>query len=203
MRTPKVQFFYDFGSPNAYLCHRVLPAIEKRTGVEIDYVPILLGGVFKLTNNVSPMVSLEGIKNKPEFMALETHRFLERHGIQDFARNPHFPVNTLFLMRGAVFAKETDDYSKYVEAAFHHMWREPKKMDDPEVVAAALAESGLPVQEILAGAQDPAIKQRLIDNTQGAVDQGAFGSPSFLVGSELFFGKDQLRRVEEEIVRQS
>jgi 2-hydroxychromene-2-carboxylate isomerase len=197
--TVKAEFLFDFGSPNAYLSHLVIPAIEARTGVRFDYVPVLLGGVFKATGNVSPAVSLQGIRNKPEYAQLETERFLKRHAITRYARNPFFPVNTLTIMRGAVFAQSKPYFAKYVDEVYRHMWAEPKKMDELDVIRAALDESGLPVDEILAGTQDAAVKQRLIANTESAVARGVFGSPSFFVGTELFFGKDRLREVEEEI----
>ena len=198
--TPRVEFLFDFGSPNAYLAHLVIPGIEKRTGVTFTYVPVLLGGVFKATGNVSPAVSLRGIKNKPEYESLEMRRFLARHGITRFAMNPHFPVNTLQIMRGAIAAKRLGCFPRYVDEVYRHMWAEPKKMDDSEVIRAALLESGLPADELLARAADPEVKQELIANTDRAVARGVFGSPSFFVGDELFFGKDRLRDVEEEIV---
>ena len=197
-----VEFHFDFGSPNAYLAYRVIPAVEARTGVAFDYVPVLLGGIFKATNNVSPMISLQGIKNKPEYQRLETERFLRRHGIDDFRPNPHFPVNTLQIMRGAVFAKREGFLSRYVEAVYRHMWVVPKKMDDADTIAAALVESDLPAERIMAGIQEPAVKAALIENTETSVRRGLFGSPSFFVGTELFFGKDKLRDLEEEIGRQ-
>jgi len=198
----RVEFHFDFGSPNAYLSHRVIPAMEARTGVAFEYVPILLGGVFKATGNVSPAVSLQGIKNKPEFAALEIRRFLARHGIDDFRSNPHFPVNTLQVMRGAVAARREGCFERYVDEVYRHMWCEPKKMDDPGVIRAALEESKLPVDALMDGMQEPAVKQQLIANTEDSVARGAFGSPSFFVGTELFFGKDQLDDVEREIAAQ-
>ncbi|HEX7035091.1 MAG TPA: 2-hydroxychromene-2-carboxylate isomerase [Pseudomonadales bacterium] len=192
-----VEFFFDFGSPNAYLAHLVIPAVEARTGATFRYVPILLGGVFKATNNVSPAVALKGIRNKPEYVALETRRFLERYGVPGYQPNPYFPVNTLLLMRGAIVAEQQGFFERYVDEMYRHMWREPKKMDDPEVVAAALAESGLPVAAILEGVQQPEVKQRLIDNTEDAVARGVFGSPSFIVDGELYFGKEKLREIED------
>jgi len=200
--TPRVEFDFDFGSPNAYLAHLVIPEIAKRTGVDFAYVPVLLGGVFKATGNVSPAVSLRGIKNKPEYEALEMRRFLARHGITHFARNPHFPVNTLQIMRGAVAARGLGCFERYVSEVYRHMWAEPKKMDEPDVIRAALVESGLPADALLARAQDAAVKQELLSNTERAVGRGVFGSPSFFVGDELFFGKDRLRDVEEEIEAQ-
>ena len=191
------QFMFDVGSPNAYLSHEAIPDIEKRTGAKFEYVPILLGGIFKATNNKSPAETLAGIKNKREFQALETERFVKRFGVKPYTWNTFFPVNTLNLMRAAVAAQLEGVFEKYVEAAFHHMWVEPKKMDDPEVAAKALASSGLDAAKLLARSQEPEVKAKLIENTQSAVERGAFGSPTFFVGKEMFFGKEQLREVEE------
>jgi len=193
------QFLFDFGSPNAFLSHEAIPAIEKRTGVKFEYVPVLLGGIFKATNNKSPAETLAGVKNKREFLALETERFVKRFGVKPYVWNPFFPVNTLNLMRAAVAAQLEGVFEKYVEAAFHHMWVEPKKMDDPEVAAKALASSGLDAAKLLERSQDADVKARLIENTQSAVERGAFGSPTFFVGKEIFFGKEQLREVEEMV----
>jgi len=197
--TTNPEFLFDFGSPNAFLSHEAIPAIEKRTGVKFKYVPVLLGGIFKATNNKSPAETLAGIKNKREFHALETERFIERFGVKPYVMNPFFPVNTLNLMRAAVAAQLDGVFEKYVDAAYHHMWVEPKKMDDPEVAAKALASSGLDVAKLFARSQEPEVKAKLIENTQAAVDRGAFGSPTFFVGKEMFFGKEQLREVEEMI----
>jgi 2-hydroxychromene-2-carboxylate isomerase len=193
------QFLFDFGSPNAYLSHEAIPAIEKRTGVKFEYVPILLGGIFKATNNKSPAETLAGVRNKREFHQIETERFLKRFDVKPYVWNPFFPVNTLNLMRAAVAAQLEGVFEKYVEAAFHHMWREPKKMDDPEVAAKALNSSGLDGTRLLARAQEPEVKAKLLENTQSAVERGAFGSPTFFVGKEMFFGKEQLREVEEMV----
>ena len=196
-----VEFHFDFGSPNAYLAHLVVPEIEKRTGAKFEYVPILLGGVFKLTNNRSPAESMRGIKNRLEYEELERQRFVRRHAITRFTFNPFFPVNTLLIMRGAVAAQLEGVFDRYVDEVFRHMWAEPKKMDDPEVVRAVLEQSGLNAAALLARTQEPAVKDRLLKNTEASVARGAFGSPTFFVGSEIFFGKDRLRDVEEELVR--
>lgn len=197
--SPNPQFLFDVGSPNAFLSHEAIPAIEKRTGAKFEYVPILLGGIFKATNNKSPAETLAGIKNKREFHALETERFLKRYGVKPYTWNPFFPVNTLNLMRAAVAAQMEGAFEKYVDAAFHHMWVEPKKMDDPDVAAKALSSSGIDAAKLFARAQDADVKAKLIENTQSAVERGAFGSPTFFVGKEMFFGKEQLREVEEMI----
>ena len=193
------QFLFDFGSPNAFLSHEAIPAIEKRTGVKFEYVPILLGGIFKATNNKSPAETLAGVKNKPEFHMLETERFVKRFAVKPYNPNPFFPVNTLNIMRAAIAAQFEGVFEKYVEAAFHHMWLEPKKMDDPATAAQALTASGLDAAKLFARAQDPDVKAKLIENTQSAVERGAFGSPTFFVGKEMFFGKEQLREVEEMV----
>jgi 2-hydroxychromene-2-carboxylate isomerase len=191
------QFMFDFGSPNAFLSHEAIPAIERRTGAKFEYVPILLGGIFKATNNKSPAETLAGVKNKREFNALETERFVKRFQVKPYTWNPFFPVNTLNLMRAAVAAQLEGVFEKYVDAAFHHMWVEPKKMDDPDVAMKALGGSGLDAAKLFARAQEPEVKAKLIENTQRAVERGAFGSPTFFVGKEMFFGKEQLREVEE------
>jgi 2-hydroxychromene-2-carboxylate isomerase len=193
------QFLFDFGSPNAFLSHEAIPAIEQRTGAKFEYVPVLLGGIFKATNNKSPAETLAGVKNKREFHAIETERFVKRFHVKPYNWNPFFPVNTLHLMRAAIAAQFEGVFEKYVDAAFHHMWDEPKKMDDPEVAARAFIASGLDAAKLLARAQDPNVKAKLIENTQSAVERGAFGSPTFFVGTEMFFGKEQLREVEEMI----
>jgi len=202
MREVKVQFLFDFGSPNAYLCHQVLPAVEARTGVEVEYVPILLGGLFKLTNNRSPAEAFAGIANKRAYEALETQRFVARHGLTRYRPNAFFPVNTLSIMRGAVAAQKLGCFAPYVDAVFSCMWEQSLNMADANVMHTALASAGLPAAEIVAAIQEADVKQALLANTQQAFERGAFGSPTFFVGDQIFFGKDRLREVEEEIIRQ-
>ena len=196
----KVEFHFDFGSPNAYLSHLVIPEIEQRTGVKFEYIPVLLGGVFKLTNNRSPAQSLAGIKNKPEYERIEMNRFIKRHGITRFKSNPFFPVNTLMMMRGAIAAQSLGVFERYVDEMYRHMWAEPKKMDDPEVYRAALIEAGLQADRFFDLIQTEEIENRLLENTNRSVERGTFGSPTFYVGDEIFFGKDRLRDVEEMII---
>ena len=195
----KLEFHFDFGSPNAYLSHLVIPEIEKRTGVKFEYVPVLLGGVFKATNNRSPAQSLVGIKNKPEYERIEMNRFIKRHGITRFKSNPFFPVNTLMMMRGAIAARQLGVFERYVDEMFRNMWGDPKKMDDPNIYRAALDEAGLPTAKIVELIETQPVKDELIANTQRSVERGTFGSPTFYVGDEIFFGKDRLRDVEELI----
>ncbi|MGA9794610.1 MAG: 2-hydroxychromene-2-carboxylate isomerase [Rhizomicrobium sp.] len=192
-----IDFLFDFGSPNAYLAHKVIPGIEKRTGATFNYIPVLLGGIFKLTGNKPPAVAFGGVKGKMDYEMLETRRFIARHRITQFNFNPNFPVNTLAIMRMAAAADKAGFLPRYTDAVFHHMWEAPRKMDDPDVIRAALAESGLDADALLAAAQKPQVKQALMDNTERAVGRGAFGSPTFFVGDEMYFGKNTLREIEE------
>jgi 2-hydroxychromene-2-carboxylate isomerase len=196
----QVEFHFDFGSPNAYLAHRVIPGIEARTRAKFRYVPVLLGGVFKATGNRSPVEAFGGIRNKLEYERLETERFLRHHKIADYVRNPFFPVNTLQMMRGAAAAGIDGGLDRYVNAMFHHMWEAPKKMDEPDVLRDALTASGFDAAKVIARSQDPEVKAKLIANTEMSVARGAFGSPTFFVGDAIYFGKDRLRDVEEAIL---
>jgi 2-hydroxychromene-2-carboxylate isomerase len=199
VESAKVEFHFDFGSPNAYLAHLVVPEIEKRTGAKFEYVPVLLGGVFKATNNRSPAETNAGVKNKGDYGRIEMQRFINRHGLK-FAFNPNFPVNTLMMMRGAVAAGRLGIFPRYVDQMYRFMWAEPRKMDDPAIVAAAWKESGFDAEKLGALIQDQTVKDELVANTQKSVERGTFGSPTFFVGDEIFFGKDRLREVEEMIV---
>jgi len=194
------EFLFDFGSPNAYLAHRVIPDIEARTGAKFAYMPVLLGGVFKATGNRSPMEAFAGIPAKLAYEGRERDRFVARHRLTRFAPNPHFPVNTLAIMRGAVAARTIDLFVPYVECVFTAMWEQGRKMDDAAVIAETLDAAGLPAQRLMALTQDQAVKDELVANTAAAVARGVFGSPSFFVGDELYFGKDRLADVEAAII---
>ncbi len=196
----QVEFHFDFGSPNAYLAHKVIPGIEARTGATFRYVPVLLGGVFKATGNRSPVEAFAGIRNKLAYQQLETERFVRRHKIVGYARNPFFPVNTLQLMRGAVAAEMDGWLARYVDAMFYHMWEAPKKLDDAAVLREALEASGFDADAVFGRMQDPAVKARLVANTEDLVARGCFGSPTFFVGDAMYFGKDRLRDVEEAVL---
>jgi 2-hydroxychromene-2-carboxylate isomerase len=191
------QFLFDVGSPNAYLAHKAIPAIEQRLGITFDYVPVLLGGIFKATNNKSPMESLAGIKNKPDFHKVETERFLKRFNVAPYVWNPFFPINTLHLMRAACATQIDGGLKPYVESVYKHMWAEPKNMGDPAIAMQALAADGIDAKALFARAQDADVKERLVANTQSAVERGAFGSPTFFVDDEMFYGKEQLRDIED------
>lgn len=200
-RDISVEFLFDFGSPNAYLCHKVIPAIEARTGVRFTYVPILLGGLFKLANNQSPIQAFATIPNKLAYDRVEMRRFVTRHGLKEFKLNPHFPVNTLQIMRGAIAAQRLGCFERYVDLMFAAMWEQGLKMDEPAAIAAVLTEGGLDAELLIQNAHEPEVKGQLMANTQASHDRGAFGAPTFFVGDEMFFGKERMRDVEEELVR--
>ena len=199
--TKKVDFYFDFASPNAYLSHKVVAGIEERTGAKFNYIPVLLGGIFKATNNKPPMEAFFGILNKNEYQSVEMKRFQERHGIDKFKMNPHFPVISLQIIRGAVGAKQDGYLDKYIDEVLKHMWEEPKKMDDPEVIKEAFTESGFDADRLMNQIQDPEIKAQLIENTENAVKRGTFGIPTFFVGDDIYFGKDTLWQVEEALAK--
>lgn len=199
--TLDVQFHFDFGSPNAWFVHRVIPEIEQRTGARFTYVPVLLGGIFKATNNQAPMLAFAGIQNKLAYQGLEIRRFIARHGLSQFQMNAHFPVNTLQIMRAAIAAETLGVLPLYVETVFAAMWEKSLKMDDPAVIATTLTEAGLDADKLMALAQTPEIKAKLAANTEATVARGTFGIPTIFVGDEIYFGKDALRDIEEEIVR--
>ncbi len=194
-----LEFLFDFGSPNAYFAWKVMPEIERRTGVQAEYTPVLLGGIFKLTGNQAPAIAFGNIKNKLPYDMLETRRFIAKHHLTEFNFNPHFPVNTLQIMRLAVAAQKAGYLPRYIAAVCHHMWEAPKKMDDPATIRAALLESGLDADALIAAAQTPEVKQALMDNTERAVERGAFGIPTFFVDGDIYFGKNTLRDVEEAL----
>lgn len=198
--TKKVEFHFDFGSPNAYLSWKVVPEIEKRTGTKFQYVPVLLGGIFKATNNVSPVIANQGIRNKNEYQFLEIERFVKKHGLTKFKFNPHFPVNTLQIMRGAIAAEVENILPKYMDAVMAAMWEDGKKMDDPDVIKAVLDAAGIDGAHILARTGEADVKAKLVANTENAVERGAFGIPTFYVDGDIYFGKDRLRDVEEAIL---
>lgn len=203
MKPVKVEFLFDFGSPNAYLCHKVIPAIEARTGVKFEYVPVLLGGLFKLANNRSPAEAFAGIPNKRAYEKLEVDRFVAKHGLDRYSFNPFFPVNTLKIMRGACAAKKLGCFEPYVEAVYAAMWEQGVNMSEDDLILATLNAAGLDGQALLAASQDADVKALLLANTESAHARGAFGSPTFFVDGEIYFGKDRLREVEDEIVRRA
>jgi 2-hydroxychromene-2-carboxylate isomerase len=194
-----LEFIFDFGSPNGYLAYRVLPDILARTGATMTITPCLLGGLFKLTGNQAPMTAFGGVKGKLAYEALETRRFVEKHGLSAYRFNPHFPVNTLTIMRGLVAARRAGVETAYLETVLAAMWEQGLKMDDPAVIVETLSGAGLAGQALLEATQDPEVKAELAANTEAAAERGAFGVPTFFVDGEIFFGKERLGQVEEAL----
>lgn len=199
--TRTLDFIFDFGSPNGYLSWKVLPGIAARTGARLNLIPCLLGGIFKATGNQSPAQAFGSIRGKLAYENLETQRFVARHGLTAYRFNPHFPVNTLLIMRGLVAARRAGVEDAYLEAVLSAMWEQGLKMDDPEIVAGVLAGAGLDARALLEATQDPEVKAELVANTEAAVARGVFGVPTYFVGDEMFFGKERLGQVEEELLR--
>lgn len=191
-----LDFIFDFASPNAYLVHKVIPKIRLRRNIKINYIPCLLGGIFKETNNRSPMDAFSSIKGKLNYERLELLRFIREHKIITYKANPFFPVNTLILMRGAIVAERGNWLENYIEAGFYHMWEEPKDMSNLEVYKNAMQNSGFKVPDLLDQIQSDEVKKQLKMNTNTAVEKGAFGVPTFFLGNEMFFGKERLTQIE-------
>lgn len=196
-----IDFIFDFASPNAYMTHKALASVAQRTGASVNYIPCLLGGIFKATGNQAPFVTYADVKGKQEYNRLESQRFIEKHKLTDFKMNPHFPMNTVTIMRGLIVAEGAGQKEAYIEAVIKAMWEEGENMGDAEVVADVLTRAGFDGKAIVEQTQDPAIKGKLIDNTAAAVERGVFGIPTFFVGDEMFFGKERLGQVEEELMK--
>lgn len=197
MSQKTVEFIFDFASPNAYLAGRVLPGIAERTGASLRVVPCLLGGIFKLSGNQSPMAAFAQVKGKLAYENLETQRFITKHHLHEFKLNPHFPLNSLTIMRGLIAAQRTDVADAYLSVVQSAMWERGEKMDDPAVIERVLSANGLDGAGLLALTQSPEVKAELLANTETAVQRGVFGIPTFFVGNEMFFGKERLAQVEE------
>ena len=195
--TGKVEFLFDFASPNAYLSYHVLREVAERQRVEVVLTPVLLGGLFKLTNNQAPMLAFGEVKGKLEYDMLETQRFIEAHGLNKFVFNPHFPINTITLMRGFIAAQEMGVVDQYVEANLSAMWEQGLNMGDPEVAAGVWQSAGLDAAGLAEAIQTQPVKDALLLNTQQAADRGAFGVPTFFVGDEMFFGKERIIQIEQ------
>ncbi|MEL7098440.1 MAG: 2-hydroxychromene-2-carboxylate isomerase [Pseudomonadota bacterium] len=187
----EITYIYDFASPNGYFVHKVLPRIAEKHGATLTYRPALLGGIFKATNNQAPMMAFSNVTGKLAYQRLEIQRFIERHGLS-FTWNPAFPINTLPLMRAAVFAEGKPWKQSYIDAVMDAMWLDAKDMGKPDVIGQVLTDAGLPVEEVMAATQDAGVKAQLAELTDAAVARGVFGLPTMFIEDEMFFGKDSL-----------
>lgn len=193
--TKTLEFLFDFGSPASYLAYKRLPALTARTGARIDYVPMLLGGVFKATGNASPAT----IPAKGRWTGIDFRRWAKRHGTE-FNFNPHFPINTMHLMRGATGLIDDTRFMTYCDMVFDAMWREPKNLAEPAELTPVIRRAGLEPDDFRALVEREDVKDRLKATTEAAVARGVFGAPTFFVGEEMFFGQDRLDFVEEALV---
>ncbi len=191
--TKTIEFYFDFASPNCYMAYKALPDFVAMDVVDIK--PCLLGGIFKATGNQAPMVAFGGVKGKLAYEMLEMQRFIARHKLGRFKMNPHFPINTLTVMRGLVALK--DRQADYIEMVLTAIWEEEKNLNDPAVVGEVWAAGGFDAAGLLEKTQDPAVKAALAEKTGAAVARGVFGLPAFFVGDEMFFGKERLGQVAE------
>ena len=193
-----VDFIFDFASPNAYLCHKAIQNLEKTHDIKFNYIPCLLGGIMKLSNNQPPMVTLADIPNKFKYeFDTAFNRFMKEHNITKFKMNEHFPVNTISLIRGAIVAQKNDFFESYVEIVLSGLWEQSLKLDTPEALHELLNNNDCYPDLVIEGIAKDEIKAELIANTSEAVEKGAFGIPTFFVENEMFYGKDSLRELKE------
>jgi 2-hydroxychromene-2-carboxylate isomerase len=196
-----IEFWFDFGSPTTYLAHTQLPRLARETGATLIYKPMLLGGIFKATGNTSPVT----VPAKGRWMNRDIARWATRYGVP-FAFNPHFPINTLTLMRGAIglqMRQPPEAFTRYVDAMFDAMWVQPRNLGDAGELAAVLAKAGLDGEAFATLTADPEVKAALVAQTEQAVTRGVFGAPTCFVGDEMFFGQDRLEFVREAVAQPS
>lgn len=198
--TQAIELIFDFVSPNAYLVWQPLRALAARQGAQLRITPALLGGMHKLTGNAPPFIRDADIKGKNAYARLEMQRFIDKHGLHRFRMNPSFPFNSVNLLRMLV-SLEGDDQIRLIEALMPAIWEQGLDVTDAAAVAAVLTTAGFDAESLVARTQDGAIKQALIENTEKAVERGAFGIPTFFVGTDMFFGKERLGQIEELLER--
>ena len=195
----KVDFIFDVASPNAYFCHKLIPDFKKRTGVEFEYVPCLLGGIMKLSGNQPPFVAFADIPNKNKYQFIEIERFIKQHNLKEFKFNSSFPMNTVQLQRGALAAQELGIFERYLEIILEAMWEKNIDLADLNIFKSILSENNIDAESVIGIITSQACKDQLIANTTDAVNRGAFGVPTFFYDDQIFFGKDHLHQLEEYI----
>ena len=199
MAQRRVELIFDFVSPNAYMIWWPLRDLIRKTGAELDVVPVFLGGMHKLTGNAPPFVRDAEIKGKNEYSMLEMQRFIKKHGLNKYRLNPNFPFNSVTLQRMLLAADEDGRGVQFVESMLPAIWEEGLDVSDPEALGAAVNAAGFDAADLFKRSQTDEIKQGLIKNTQDAVDRGTFGIPTMYVGDQMFFGKERLGQIEEEL----
>lgn len=196
MKTKSIELIFDFVSPNAYLVWQPLRALAARQGAQVHITPAFLGGMHKLTGNAPPFIRDAEVKGKNAYANLEMQRFIGKHGLHRYKMNPKFPFNSINLLRMLV-SLESDDQIKFIDALIPAIWEDGLDVSDAAAVATVLTKAGFDAESLAAKAQDPAIKQAVIDSTEKAVERGVFGIPTFFIGEEMFFGKERLGQIEE------
>ena len=197
--TSKLDFYYDFGSPNAYFAWKALQGVSERTGLNVIMHPVLIGGIFKSTNNQPPWQAFGNVPNKMKYMQLEIQRFIKDHNLTEFKFNSAFPVNTLLSMRGAIAAQQAGVHDAYYPAVFKAIWEDDQNISQPDVLAEVLTKAGLDGKTLVEATQTAEVKQGLMDATQACVDRGAFGLPTFFLGDDIYFGKDRVWQIEQAV----
>ena len=195
----KVDFIFDFASPNAYFCHKLIPIIEERTDVSFNYIPCLLGGIFKLSGNQPPFMAFADIPNKNAYQMIEIERFVKQHELTKYQFNSNFPINTVQIQRGSIAAQELNVFDQYLDVVITAMWEDNKNLNDLDILKATLNENNMDVEAIFNIVNSQECKDKLIANTSAAVERGAFGVPTFFLDDQIFFGKDHLYQLEEYI----
>lgn len=196
MKTKSIELIFDFVSPNAYLVWQPLRALAARQGAQIHITPAFLGGMHKLTGNAPPFIRDADVKGKNAYANLEMQRFIAKHGLHRFKMNPKFPFNSINLLRMLV-SLGSDDQIKFIDVLILAIWEDGLDVTDATAVATVLTNAGFDAEFLAAKAQDPAIKQAVIDSTEKAVERGVFCIPTFFIGEEMFFGKERLGQIEE------
>ena len=194
-----VDFIFDVASPNTYFAHKLVPDFEKRTGVKFNYIPCLLGGIHKLSNNQPPFIAYADCKNKSDYQMIEVERFVKQHQLSKYKFNSHFPPVTIQVQRGAIAAQELGIFNEYFECVIAAMWENDKNISDLEILQGILKENNFDVASIMNIITSQECKDKLIANTDNAVSRGAFGAPTFFFEDQIFFGKDHLYQLEEYI----
>jgi len=193
-----IELVFDFVSPNAYFAWYPLKELAQKHDASIEITPVFLAGMHKLTGNAPPMIRDADVKGKNAYGMLEMNRFIAKYGLTKWQMNPKFPFNSITLQR-MLLALEGEERISLVETLLSAIWEKQLDVTDLEALGKILQEAGFNAQSLFEGTQDPAIKQALMNNTEHAVARGAFGIPTFYVGNEMFFGKERLGQIEEEI----